>query len=339
MPSHPNRSQQIRPREHLRAAGALYPGAWKLLDQFRASRGRDGLPDWPDWCYLPMAAAYAVVSGGGDHRITDMELAGDVGRLAALAAWRPTQGIYRFDPYLYRALIDTPGTGDLPADILQAMPEWCIYIETPDGDWFGAPMSGFFAHLEWDANSRREELRLLLDLTQNGDYYLQPLPIHLGGGIEAGIEAASIEAQRQAWRFKSPETANDLRRIKGDLELTPLISLLLYICSTNAEIGGESRRPERPRPKKTKKGWRLFPADKPTSWDVGIRIGAALRRGYESTGSGDGTHASPRPHIRRAHWHTYRVGPGREQSQLKWLPPIPVNVDDADLPIVVRPVE
>ena len=45
-----------RPREHLAAAGMMYPNAWSQADTFRAQRGRDGLPDWPDWCYLPLAA-------------------------------------------------------------------------------------------------------------------------------------------------------------------------------------------------------------------------------------------------------------------------------------------
>jgi len=47
----------------------------------------------------------------------------------------------------------------------------------------------------------------------------------------------------------------------------------------------------------------------------------------------------PRAHIRRAHWHTYLVGAGRSERRLKWLPPIPVNVDDPEsLPAVIRQV-
>ena len=61
-----------------------------------------------------------------------------------------------------------------------------------------------------------------------------------------------------------------------------------------------------------------------------------------ATGS-TGTHASPRPHIRRAHWHSYWVGkgdePGAREVMLKWLPPIPVNVQNVeDLAATVRAV-
>src|SRR5690606_17927303 len=137
-----------RPKRHLIAMGERYPDAWRLVDDMRADRGK-GLPDWPDWCFLPFAGAYAIVSGG--RTLSPLE-AGDVARLGALAAWRVTQGIYRFDPDLYRALLGTPVEGDLPVDIILRLPEWCVYIETP-GYIFGAdPLHGFFAHLESDAN-------------------------------------------------------------------------------------------------------------------------------------------------------------------------------------------
>jgi hypothetical protein len=91
-----------------------------------------------------------------------------------------------------------------------------------------------------------------------------------------------------------------------------------------------------------KGGLRLFPADKPTTWDIGMRIGAALRAATQRAESepAGGTHASPRPHIRRAHWHSYRVGPGRAETILRWLAPIAVNVDDpGGLAATVRPVK
>jgi hypothetical protein len=340
MSNHPNRSKTCRPREHLVAAGKIYPSAWKQLDQFRASRGQDGLPDWPEWCFLPLAASYAVISAGGDNRLTPA-LVGDVGRLGALTAWRVTQGVYKFDETLLQSLIDTPVTGDLPVEVLHRLPEWCVYIETPGLSVANTPLGGFFAHLEWDANTGREELRLVLDLTMPDGYMLLPIPVHLGGSLSDGIQSASEEAQRQAWRAKSPETADTIRGARlEDIGVEPLISLLLYLCSVNAEIGNNDKRPELPRPKRTKKGWRLFPADKPTTWDVGVRLGAALRHGYTAAQGEGETRAGPRAHIRRAHWHTYRIGPGKAESVLKWLPPIPVNVDDLDgLPATVRPVK
>ena len=85
-----------RPREHLVVAGRLYPTAWLRVDQLRADRGTRGLPSWPEWCFLPLAGAYAIISEDAGMDRLPLELAADVSRLGALSAWRVTQGIYRF---------------------------------------------------------------------------------------------------------------------------------------------------------------------------------------------------------------------------------------------------
>jgi hypothetical protein len=135
---------------------------------------------------------------------------------------------------------------------------------------------------------------------------------------------------------------------KLSTNVSPLVSLVLYLCSQAAEIkeaGAGRRVPSQPQPQKTKKGMRLFPPNQPSRWEVGYRLGAALRQAlleYEP-GEPTGTHASPRPHIRRAHWHSFWVGkkdqPNARSVTLKWLPPIPVNVQDVDgLTTTVRDV-
>ncbi|QQR69097.1 MAG: hypothetical protein IPI58_09815 [Alphaproteobacteria bacterium] len=278
-----------------------------------------------------MAAAYAIVSGGGPHRLGVGDIAG-VSRLAALAAWRPTQGIYRYDPALYAALADTSISGDLPCDILYHLPEWCVYIDTPGQQAYGDRLHGFFAHLERDANSGIEELRLLLDT----DAGLHPQPLHLGAWTLDEAITRAIELAQANVRSIAPPVPDLPPSLGADIRQTvePLISLLLYLCADDAEIGDSTRRPAYPRPIRTKLGWRLFAPDQPTIWDVGVRLGAALRRAYAlhdtdqyeidpQTGR-----TRPRAHIRRAHWHTYLVGPGRTARCLRWLPPIAVNVDD-----------
>ena len=336
--------ENCRPRDHLAVAGKLYPDAWKIADEFRADRS--GPHDWPGWCYLPVGGWYAIVSGGADS--VPLDLIGDVGRLAALGAWRATQGIYRFDPALYSAIIDTPVDGDLPHDILYRLPEWCVYIETPDMTWFDVPLHGFFAHLEHDANTGRPEVRLLLETAHD----LTPIPLHLGPwslseSIARMHDVASIHSMSTGL---GPMPAGATGVLRTSVE--PLISLLLYLCSKNAEIGDGTRLPAYPAPTRTKKGWRMFPPDKPTTWNVGVRIGSALRRAYhaEQTGA-SGSHAAPRPHIRRAHWHGFRSGPMKRDDgsdiptaarkfELRWLPPIPINVGDvADMPATIRLVK
>src|SRR5437588_915906 len=60
---------------------------------------------------------------------------------------------------------------------------------------------------------------------------------------------------------------------------------------------------------------------------VGYRVGAALRRrtapGSERSSTGSG--GSPAHHIRRAHYHLYWTGPGRQEPRIRWLHPILVG--------------
>jgi hypothetical protein len=50
----------LRPGNILHSFSRLYPDAWKQVDEFRASRKELG--DWADWCFLPLAGTYEIVS-------------------------------------------------------------------------------------------------------------------------------------------------------------------------------------------------------------------------------------------------------------------------------------
>ncbi|HVL65745.1 MAG TPA: hypothetical protein VM364_00655 [Vicinamibacterales bacterium] len=345
-----------RARTILTAVSRGYPDAWTQVDRFRQSRGRE-LPAWPIWCYLPLHGAYAIVSGGEDRRVP-LDHIHHVGILGALAAWRVTQGIYRYDPQLYAALRETPMPDDLPVSVLYRLPEWCVYLETPGETWIeGRPMHGVWIHLEWDEGGA-DELRLVLDTAEDPSdpldaaHGLIPLPLVLGQGSIADalrrvVASGTMRAQEAGYGVASP-AVTDVERLSA--WLWPIVSLALYLCADEPDIAGD-RRPRRPAPTRTKAGYRIFPPDRLTTWDVGVRIGAAIRRwqerdareAREATASG---RARPRPHIRRAHYHSFWRGPRDEaraserQLVLRWLPPIPVNVaGDDDVVTTIHDVE
>lgn len=311
----------LLPNEHLIGAGKMYPQAWKQVDTFRQDKGR-GLPDWPAWCFMPMAAWYAIVSGGGANRL-GLDMISDVAKMAAIGTWRYSQGIYRFDPDVYNALIDTVPKGDLPAEVLYRLPEWSLYIESPGLKWFETDMHGFWVHLEWDANSGQHELRLLL----NTDGNLIPVPIHIGKWtLTEAVDRAVSESKKQAAIIGIGNILPAELAEKTSAQLYALVSLVLYICSEEPEIDDERQpgeHPQRPQAKRTKQGWRLFPADKPRIWTVGAKMGATLRQAdiYEPDGR------TIRPHLRRAHWHGFWTGPrdGERKFSYKWLPPMMVG--------------
>lgn len=328
------------PVSHLVDANRLYPKAWRRADEMRAERGKN-LPDWPQWCFLPLAGWHSIVCEEQGTANIPWEMLGDVARLAALGAWRPTQSIYRFAPELYAALISTPLDGDLPTDILYRMPEWCMFLETP-GLSMGpdCPVVGSFVHLEHDANTGDAELRILF-AEQIGR--LIPSVLHLGNWSLPEAWARSLDRSSnnlsdiglgKIENCVSSSTLGELMHLSR-----VIINLLLYLCSEEPDArdnSGHSLTELVPSsPKRTKYGWRLYAPDKPRIWNVGMEIGRRLRDAAQSPRT-DGTNADsphnpPAPHIRRAHWHGYWTGPKKiipeytpQRFVLKWLPPIPV---------------
>ncbi len=164
----------------------------------------------------------------------------DTARLATLGAWRTTQGVYRFDPDLYAALIDTPLTGDLADDLLFRLPTWGVYLETPGLSFSGIPIIGAYASLEHDLRDGHAELRLLLD-SEHSDLHLLPVPLRLGhGSLLASANATHDVTWNRAVTdfpdkiscFEVIDPAQDAR------DLAPILSLLLYLCADEADYRG-----------------------------------------------------------------------------------------------------
>ena len=77
-------------------------------------------------------------------------------------------------------------------------------------------------------------------------------------------------------------------------------------------------------------------------WDVGVRYMAEKQvyakkqgdtantsppePGMQDTADGKQKRHSPRPHMRKAHWQTYRIGYGRKEKKVLWIPPVTVGM-------------
>lgn len=363
---------QFRRRTHraaakLAAAAQGYRWMYELADQVRAAGA-----DWPAGIYVPTDAInralpdYLVAHGGpqmargllarGAEYISRMVEAG-----ITWATWRMGQGIYRFDPALYPALIATELDGDIPADMLGRLPEWCVYVETPGIAMPAMPGGEAPAvHGAWARLDREDHGRLLLAVTPDTDADDQIMPPTQHIPLSAGSVRDAVATLADDWiaggyRIDAGLTREEL--VDGVTSwLRPVLNLLLYLCSESPDLTrrGQPAAPANPEPVRTRRdGWRLFAADGPREWDVGVRIGAALRAAYareETGGSAAATGRHVRPHVRRAHWHTILSGARKREdgttipssdrrAELRWMPPIPVAIDDAgELPAVIHPV-
>lgn len=328
---------QPRAVEILSEMSKKLPQIWSALEEMRSFAQ---LQDkWPDWCYMPIGAIYSSFGKVEINPIEKIKLAYE---LACLAAWRMTKGIYRFDPDIYQSLLETSLEGDLPSDLFMQMPEWCIYLEMPNFNLADGFVYGAFVHLEFDLLRDQIELRILLDTEEK----LVPLILHLGPwSIQTALAKALNTSIQNGKAISITDVLESTVNPKIVEITTGIVSLLLYLLTQKSEITNKKgETPHNPLPTKTKKGFKLFPANGSRQWDVGVRMGQTIRSAANSSSiqyaSIYGVRSSPRPHIRRAHWHLFWTGPKPNQTRkLNWIPPTLIASDSSELPAVIRKVE
>ena len=236
-------------------------------------------------------------------------------------------------------------TGELPHSLLQQLPTWAVFIPTP---WIAA---GRGVYVIYD----------MAQVTKGGVAF---------AGVEDGVDdfvllfisrgaeraavvfvrcfertiGESINAQHPACRERNGHLGSAARTcISKTCSGTPIARSSKRSCRWPVPLLGRARCPRRRYP--SSRGPPAPPTNgDPTVLEVGFRLGAALRaHRTHSSGPGEGRHASPLPHVRTAHWHTYWYGPRDATVTLRtakrrWLAPILVNLHTAPLDVVVRPV-
>ena len=274
----------LRPAQRLAHFMKRYPETGRLVSQFQ----QKGIPGhdqgWPDWIFLPTICFEHIVREARGETATAQSVAGEMCILGALATWQYSQGIYLpGDLYLQEELAKTPLTGEMPVERFRHLPQWCIYVRTPYMECLGEPLHGFWAYLAWDFKTGCETLALLLDLEND----LCMLAMHIGPwSIREGVQKIFDGSKKLAGELNEPgckRVDNDVGEIAE--ALTPLIAIVLYLCSDTAEIEHEHTPglwPAYPRAKKTRHGWKMFPAPQPTLWRYGKTAGALLRQAAES---------------------------------------------------------
>ena len=170
-------------------------------------------------------------------------------------------------------------------------------------------------------------------------------PVRGATTIEDSIRIVGEEAYRNL-----PEDKYEYRRVLlEDTEsreqtayfYKQTLQLVLYLCAQNADITPNSEQTFYTRRSPVLKD-RYAEIRK---WNVGVRIGAAVRvhRSTANSQEKSGTaHASPRPHIRRGHWHHFwtgsKTGQNTRKLVLKWVAPTFVSVSAEEVPVTLHHV-
>lgn len=325
-----------------------YPKAWEQMEMFHNANGEPNLGSWPEWCYAPIAAALAVATHGYNYNSLSVEIKNQFIPVAqlifAFAPWRQSKEVYVIDEDLKNLLFEQENDLDIPTDILLHLPYPCFYVELPNTYFRKAKIHGFFVTLEYDVNNGDRELKPVF-ICENGDVFSYSIHIDCNS-ISESVDLLNRQAlENSNGDLKYKELA--LRGIQESEEtkifLKQILQVIFYILAQNAEITPNSEQAL-----VTKRGKTI--KDKYSEirkWDVGVRIGAAIRQqkirdAQEQNDKAQSEHNSPRPHMRRAHWHHFWTGPKNKPEErkliLKWLSPIAVSASPEDTPIVFHKV-
>lgn len=308
---------------------AQCPGLWDYCAAARTRRGQAPIPDWPDWCYVPQTIIESCVDGllkhngfwGNMFEWGALRIKG-----GAFAAWRMGRGVYRFDADLAAALAQTDAPETLPAELLLRLPEWGVWLE---GAECLKPFEGAFCWLNYLLSSETPELRIWFVNGTSGLFPSYPdyVPVTAFLPLDCATLRESLTCFLERTESAIPPqwsigevTPDSMRRY---IPIDAAINLLLYLCSSDPDYEG-TERPKNPTPVKTKRGEKLFPSTTPRVWRIGERIGGRLRQAAQTRQQPEERNA-PRPHLRRAHWHTFRIGTKRRGFRVRWLHPILVG--------------
>ena len=308
----------------------MRPGIWRDMDTLQATKAVGEL-DWPDECAIPISAAASVIQKSGTDIITAFRAAAEV---TACYLWRKNRVIYQFDHTLAEALWAQANEMDedeeLPVDLLLHLPYPCIYVSTNIVDSF----VGFFAWIEWDSNVHRYELRASWKFSSDGGTLAQMLHILPGQTLGQCVEDTMAQAI-QNLKYVPPGEMYELpKEITKEAVALSLFAaeVILYINSLEPDI----RRSRIGANKQKRNRGKIRPTAKPpVVYDMGVRIGAALRKAAprSQAPAQTGTGSSKRPHLRRGHWHHYWTGPKSDPASrklvLKWTPPTAIHPDAA----------
>lgn len=337
------------PLEILKKITEQYPKAWEQMAMFHSENGSPELGSWPEWCYAPMSAALAVASKGYDLNKLPIDIRMAMTSVAqaifAMAPWRLSKEVYVIDEDLKDLLFEQNGELDVPDEILLQIPYPCFYVELPNTYYRADKIHGFFVTLEYDVTNGDKELKPVF-LTDDGDIF--SYSIHIGAKtIEESVDMLDKQALENTNGDKELKCLA-LRAMQDSAEtkifLKQILQVILYILAQNAEITPSSEQSFITKRGKTVK-------DKYSEirkWDVGIRVGAAIRQQKAKEQSKkkeykEFEHQSPRPHMRRGHWHHFWTGPKTQPEErkliLKWLSPMAIAANPEDMPITFHEVK
>jgi hypothetical protein len=335
----------------------------KEMDRARPAYKRKH-PESRSYSYVPDMSSL-LIKGNEKH---NEEVSVKKAEIYTYACWRLGQGVYPFDPYLEKQLWNNP-VDAAPAEVLSRLPQWAVMIPLPKESRFDVLLVTYRSCKKGDLDVP-ELILIPMRKDEDGDLEcgLACLPLVPGTTIKQAILMLDLHSEvreKFGGSIKNPNPEKLFETIKEGYqkfsahsrlsnadEIPRYVTLVLYLCAKNAEMHNQcpdqrEQIPQRYEPKIIGGKPLVKVSDSPTVWDVGYRVGPAMQKAEEewekmSVVKRFFTGRHVRPHSRRAHFHWYRVGKGKQEWELKYLDQIEVgrkkDTDDSLMPVVVRQV-
>lgn len=230
----------------------------------------------------------------------------------ALFNWRRHKLIYRLDPTFTSALQKSQGLMDLPTEL----------ILKPPASAFGIVANGYLTIAFFSS---------FKNSPTNSELTFASYPIGSSlraGDIQYGVFSLPLDKQTIGDCISAVTPAHLTEHEITYQGLLVTFSTILYLQSANADT---TPAPLPRDPNKTKSS--LYPR---AVVNVGYRVGPLLKHSHTTSKGTASSRRSPTTHIRRAHWHTYRVGVGHSDLALRWIAPIVVGGTEITTPKITR---
>jgi hypothetical protein len=275
--------------------------------------------------------------------------------------WHACRVVYRVHPALFSGIAETGTANKVPCEVLARLPHPNPFIVFPEpipcepDPYSTAPIAEAPVFTGMLVTGQTEER----DLCSTDDPALCYLNVALAGRLRYAGQEPTYEERTLTLPTTGLKTAEEMAR---DMQATIsrynpskaraadardvaafhlAINLLLYVCSSEPDMKTIQSAVLRGRKKNANARRRA----NTSIVDVGFHVGPALwraERERQEPHRDEHTGRLVRPHIRRAHWHTYWTGPrtAPQLPELRWLHPIIVRPDDRDKGIsTVIPIE
>lgn len=235
-----------------------------------------------------------------------------------LRMWQSNKQIYKIHKVLEENFLKFD-TIDFPVNIIDRLPYQTFYIEFAEDSKFKEHFDGSFVHVvPYHAGYEIHLVRLTPDTEfMSGIFVLEP------GDDGFVIFDKHVDAACD----HTSDTVVDWE----DFGMFTLNSLL-YLCAANSEVTESEVTKRTYKPSKTIKN----KFSEVRQYECGFVYGKSVRLHRQKMTSGEITKTRgqgkagvpKRPHTRRAHWHHYRVGPGKKEVILKWVAPMYIRKDE-----------